>query len=304
MKPVLVLTILLLSVLRLPEAPSQDRTPLEPQLVVVARAGQVELVRDLIASGTDVNARGANGVTPLIAAAGRPASGPSSGTGGGRGGRGIRPAPPQAEVVRLLLEAGAEVDLPADDGTTALMAAAVSGQADVARDLLEAGANPNAGFDAGVTSLMMAATEGHWDIVQELMEAGARVNRDPPPDATGQRIAAIRRTLTPIPSSSEQPIHVGNLPSALTLVRRVDPVYPAEARSQRVQGVVVLQATIGTDGTVGNIRVISGPELLRQASIEAVRQWRYRPYLFDGQAVPVTTTVALNFSLMSSRPNR
>lgn len=81
------------------------------------------------------------------------------------------------------------------------------------------------------------------------------------------------------------------------LLNEVQPVYPALARTARQQGVVILEATIGTDGTIQNLRVITGPPLLQQAAVDAVSQWRYRPYMLNGQAVPVTTTVTVNFTL-------
>lgn len=81
------------------------------------------------------------------------------------------------------------------------------------------------------------------------------------------------------------------------LINEVQPEYPALARTARQQGVVILEATIGTDGTIQGLRVITGPPLLRQAAVDAVSQWVYRPYMLNGQAVPVTTTVTVNFTL-------
>jgi protein TonB len=76
-----------------------------------------------------------------------------------------------------------------------------------------------------------------------------------------------------------------------------DPQYPAIARAARVQGTVVLAATISRSGTIENLHVISGPPMLAPAAEEAVRTWRYRPYLLNGEPVEVETTVNVIFNL-------
>ena len=75
------------------------------------------------------------------------------------------------------------------------------------------------------------------------------------------------------------------------------PQYPAIARAARIQGTVVLQATIAKDGTIQNLRVIDGPPMLQQAAMDAVRSWRYKPYLLNGEPVEVETTVNVIFNL-------
>jgi len=79
------------------------------------------------------------------------------------------------------------------------------------------------------------------------------------------------------------------------LVFKVDPEYPPVARLARIQGSVVLHAIIGKDGTVQQLQVVSGNPLLAAPALNAVKNWRYRPYLVDGQAVEVETTVTVNF---------
>jgi len=81
------------------------------------------------------------------------------------------------------------------------------------------------------------------------------------------------------------------------LIHQVRPEYPALARSARIQGSVVLQATIGKDGAIQNLHLLSGHPLLTQAAMEAVRQWRYRPYLLNNEPVEVDTTIQVNFTL-------
>lgn len=73
--------------------------------------------------------------------------------------------------------------------------------------------------------------------------------------------------------------------------------YPAIAKSARIQGTVVLQAMISKEGTIENLRVLSGPPMLQQAAMEAVRTWRYKPYLLNGDPVEVETQVNVVFTL-------
>jgi protein TonB len=81
------------------------------------------------------------------------------------------------------------------------------------------------------------------------------------------------------------------------LICKVFPVFPAIARATRTPGTVVLQATISRTGTIENLRVMNGPAMLRQAALDAVKQWRYRPYMLNGQPVEVETTVDVQFKL-------
>jgi periplasmic protein TonB len=81
------------------------------------------------------------------------------------------------------------------------------------------------------------------------------------------------------------------------LVQKTSPVYPPIAREARVSGTVVIQATISKTGAVENLRVVSGPTMLRQPALDAVRNWRYKPYMLDGEPVDVDTTVSVMFTL-------
>ena len=80
-------------------------------------------------------------------------------------------------------------------------------------------------------------------------------------------------------------------------IRDSKPVYPPLARQARIQGTVLLQAEISKDGTIENLRLISGHPMLAPAAIEAVKQWRYRPYMLNGEPVAVETQVQVNFTL-------
>lgn len=81
------------------------------------------------------------------------------------------------------------------------------------------------------------------------------------------------------------------------LIHDVTPQYPPEAGRARLEGTVLLMAVIGKDGTVKDVRVESGLPILAQAAVDAVRQWRYKPYLIDGEPVEVDSRITINFTL-------
>jgi protein TonB len=81
------------------------------------------------------------------------------------------------------------------------------------------------------------------------------------------------------------------------LIRQVKPVYPALARQARIQGTVMLAAVISKDGSIENLHVISGHPMLTAAALDAVKQWKYRPYMLNNEPVEVETQVQVNFSL-------
>ena len=81
------------------------------------------------------------------------------------------------------------------------------------------------------------------------------------------------------------------------LIYQKTPTYPSLGLAMHMEGTVVLQATISKSGTIENLHVLSGPAMLQQAAIDAVRQWRYRPYLLNGTPVDVETTVNVVFTM-------
>lgn len=81
------------------------------------------------------------------------------------------------------------------------------------------------------------------------------------------------------------------------ILKKIQPIYPPLARSARIQGTVVLQAVIGKDGSIQGLRAISGHPMLTPAAIEAVKQWRYKPYFLNGEPVEVDTQITVNFTL-------
>ncbi len=97
--------------------------------------------------------------------------------------------------------------------------------------------------------------------------------------------------------ATPQRVRVSSGVSTGLLVRKVPPAYPPLARQARIQGVVILQAQISKEGNIENLQLISGHPMLAPAAIEAVKQWKYRPYLLNGEPVEVDTQVQVNFTL-------
>jgi protein TonB len=93
------------------------------------------------------------------------------------------------------------------------------------------------------------------------------------------------------------PAQISSGVAAGLLIHRVLPMYPPIARQARVEGTVVLAAVISKYGVIENLRVVSGHPMLQQAAIDAVQQWRYRPYMLNSAPVAVETTVNVIFSL-------
>jgi protein TonB len=81
------------------------------------------------------------------------------------------------------------------------------------------------------------------------------------------------------------------------LIQKTQPIYPPIAKAARVSGTVVLQATISKTGSIENLHVVNGPAMLQQAAMDAVRTWRYKPYLLNNEPVEVETTVNVIFTL-------
>jgi len=101
----------------------------------------------------------------------------------------------------------------------------------------------------------------------------------------------------PPPPPPQAPVRVGGNIRPPTKIKDVKPIYPSIAQSARVQGVVIIEATIGLDGKVNDARVLRSIPLLDQAALDAVRQWQFTPTLLNGVPVPVIMTVTVNFTL-------
>jgi protein TonB len=108
----------------------------------------------------------------------------------------------------------------------------------------------------------------------------------------------ISSTPVAVPKVAVQRVRISQGVTQGMVLRKTQPAYPQMAKIARVQGAVVLAAIIGKDGTIQNLHVVStASPLLNQAAIDAVKQWRYRPYILNGEPVEVDTTVTVNFTL-------
>ncbi|HEY3936263.1 MAG TPA: energy transducer TonB [Bryobacteraceae bacterium] len=104
----------------------------------------------------------------------------------------------------------------------------------------------------------------------------------------------------PLPPPARQvqhgPIRVGSISEA-NLIHKVQPIYPALAKSTRVQGIVEFTATISKQGTIENLRLVRGHPLLVNAARDAILQWKYRPTVLNGEPVEVITDILVDFTL-------
>ena len=124
--------------------------------------------------------------------------------------------------------------------------------------------------------------------------APAAVSAPPPPSPPPPLVPAAGKPVGPVRVSS------GTM--AGMAISQIQPIYPADAKATHVQGVVVLHAIISKTGTVENLQVISGPPPLIVSSIDAVRQWKYKPYLLNGEPTEVETTININYTFEDSEP--
>ena len=115
--------------------------------------------------------------------------------------------------------------------------------------------------------------------------------------SSSSSVAATSTLSKPVPTVQRVRISPGVIKGLLSY--RVEPTYPPLAQQARIQGVVVLTALIDKGGNIQHLQIVSGHPLLAPAAIEAVKQWRYKPFLLNGQAVEVETTVTVNFHLRS-----
>jgi len=114
---------------------------------------------------------------------------------------------------------------------------------------------------------------------------------------TNQIAGLVSSTPLAVPKAPVQMLRVSQGVSQGLLVKRVQPSYPAQALQMRVQGTVLLEASIAKDGAVTNVKAVNGDPILARSAIAAVRQWKYKPYLLDGEPVEIQTQITVNFNL-------
>jgi TonB family protein len=141
----------------------------------------------------------------------------------------------------------------------------------------------------GPDAFAYRATVRDGEGVERVMTVRVEVDVRPTPF---DRTPGVTRVIVLLPVG---PIRVGNDVPVPRKIKDVRPTYPPDAQTARVQGVVVLDATIDPDGKVSTARVVRSIPLLDAAAVAAVRQWEFTPTFIDGRAVPVITTVTVNF---------
>lgn len=166
----------------------------------------------------------------------------------------------------------------------------------------------------GVVVILAIIFAIHFSRSREAMSA--QEPQAPPQDTHAAEPAPVKAaplppTESPMPPArstdesqpkSPQRVRVSQEESRALLITTILPVYPPLARQAHVQGVVVLDADISNHGAVETLKAISGHPLLIPAAVDAVKQWRYKPYLLKGQPVAVNTEVVVNFTLSGGNP--
>ena len=143
----------------------------------------------------------------------------------------------------------------------------------------------------------MASSRIALVILISLLTATAAFSQDAQKEQTTPQTpvsaSPVLNQSTPKPKS----IRVGGSVASANLIHQVKPVYPKDAKKHHITGTVLLHATIGHDGTVEKLEYVSGPPELTASALEAVKQWRYKPTLLNGEPIQVGTTIAVTYTL-------
>lgn len=134
------------------------------------------------------------------------------------------------------------------------------------------------------------------DKVAQIIDADANMTQENAPGPV-QRPMSQNTPPGSLVSTPATKVNISADVAAGLLLQKTEPVYPPIAKVTRIQGTVVMQATISETGTVESLRVVSGPAMLQQPALDAVKSWRFKPYLLNDKPVEVETTVSLIFSL-------
>jgi TonB family protein len=156
-------------------------------------------------------------------------------------------------------------------------------------------------------------TEAEPEVTQRLIvkKDTRRVTSSPTPDEPVQAptdvdmgaapdtkaLASISNTPARVPKAVPQVVKVSQGVMEGLVIKRVQPKYPSQAMQLHIQGAVQLEATVSKNGSITNLKVISGDGLLARAAQEAVKQWRYKPYYLNGEPVEIQTQILVNFKL-------
>jgi TonB family protein len=111
----------------------------------------------------------------------------------------------------------------------------------------------------------------------------------------GKLASLMSAVSSTVPKPSLATLKISQGVSQGLLIKRVTPAYPKTALAAHVEGEVLIEATINRDGNVTNAKILSGTQVLAQAALDAVRQWRYKPYYLDGTPVDIQTQITVKF---------
>ena len=189
-----------------------------------------------------------------------------------------------------------------DAAKAAVDTAVTNGADQYAAESLKAAQDARAALDAE-----LAAQDAKWfksyDRTRDLAVAAKAAGDKAAADALAARQQADAAAAEEIAAAEAREkakaaaVRVGGKVRPPTKTKDVAPVYPAAAKSARIAGVVIIEATIGADGKVIDAKVLRSVPMLDEAALDAVRQWEFKPTLLNGVPVPVVMTVTVNFKL-------
>ena len=197
---------------------------------------------------------------------------------------------------------GAPPTADVDAAKTAVANAVAAGARDYAAASLKAADDAQAALDAE-----LKVQEGKWlksydkarDLAVAAKEAGDRAAAEAAAGKVQAEALAAREKADAEAreKAAAAAVRVGGKIKPPTKTRDVTPLYPAAAKSARVAGTVIIEATIGADGKVMNAKILRSVPMLDQAALDAVKQWEYSPTRLNGKPVPVVMTVTVAFKL-------
>jgi TonB family protein len=152
------------------------------------------------------------------------------------------------------------------------------------------------GYTSPQTADEMLTNSGFVDVRGDIVAFAGRAQAVLGSFAVPRRLVGSPRATT-TRGTVQAPVRVGGQIKQPTKIKDVKPEYPAIAQSARVQGVVIIEATVGVDGKIVDAKILRSIPLLDAAALDAVRQWEFTPTVVDGVPVPVIMTVTVNFSL-------
>jgi periplasmic protein TonB len=143
---------------------------------------------------------------------------------------------------------------------------------------------------------MIPTTIGHLD-PEQVPSGQVSLDSGDGPGYPATGVFTNHRVVPVVRGEAKGPTRVSSGVMEGSVFYKPAPLYPAIAKAAGIGGTVVLQATISKNGTIENLRVVSGPAMLQQSAMDAVKTWRYRPYLLNGEPVEVETTVNVVFAM-------